>query len=58
VLLKLDQFDKAEEVYQILLEQTSEESEKGRIYHQLGWANRNLGKYKEAVTFYGKSLEI
>jgi tetratricopeptide (TPR) repeat protein len=58
VLLKMGQYDKGEEVYQILLEQTSEESEKVDIYDELGRANDNLGKYKEAITFYEKSLEI
>jgi tetratricopeptide (TPR) repeat protein len=58
VLLTLGQSDKAEEVYQILLEQATEESEKAPIYHQIGWTNRQLGKYKEAITFYQKSLEI
>ena len=38
VLLKMGQFDKSEEVYQILLEQTTNESEKAPIYHQIGWA--------------------
>jgi tetratricopeptide (TPR) repeat protein len=58
VLLKLGQSEKAQEVYQILLEQATEESEKAPIYHQIGWANRQLGKYQEAITFYEKSLEI
>jgi tetratricopeptide (TPR) repeat protein len=58
ILLKLGQSDKAEEVYQILLKQTSEKSEKARIYNQLWRANDNLGKYKEAITFYEKALEI
>jgi tetratricopeptide (TPR) repeat protein len=58
VLLKLGQSDKAQEVYQILLEQATKESEKAPIYHQMGLANDNLGKYQEAITFYEKSLEI
>jgi tetratricopeptide (TPR) repeat protein len=58
VLLKLDQSEKAEEVYQILLEQATEESEKPPIYGHIGWANYNLGKYKEAITYYEKALEI
>jgi tetratricopeptide (TPR) repeat protein len=58
VLLRLGQSEKAEEVYQILLKQETEESEKAAIYNQIGWANDELGKYKEAITFYEKSLEI
>jgi tetratricopeptide (TPR) repeat protein len=58
VLLKMGESDKAEEIYENLLEQATEESEKAPIYHQIGWANDILGKYKGATTFYEKSLEI
>jgi Tfp pilus assembly protein PilF len=58
VLLKMGQFDKAEQVYEILLEQTTEEREKSPIYHQLGSIKDDQGEYKEAITFYEKSLEI
>jgi tetratricopeptide (TPR) repeat protein len=58
VLLKMGESDKAEEVYKILLEKTSKESEKAFICQLIGLANNNLGKYKEAITLYEKSLEI
>ena len=58
VLRKMGQFDKSEEIYQILLEQTTHESEKAPIYNQLGLAKYNQGQYKEAITFYEKSLVI
>jgi tetratricopeptide (TPR) repeat protein len=58
VLDQIGQSDKAEEVYQILLEQTSEESEKGPIYNQIGRTKCEQGKYTEAIAFYEKSLEI
>ena len=58
VLYKMGQFDKCEEVYQLLLEQTTNESEKAPIYNQLGLAKYSQGKYKEAITYYEKSLEI
>ena len=54
----MGQFDKCEEVYQILLEQTTNESEKAPIYHQIGWAKDNQGEYKEAITYYEKAVEI
>ena len=54
----MGQFDKSEEVYQILLEQTTNESEKAPIYHQLGSAKYSQGEYKEAITFYEKAVEI
>ncbi|CAF1555729.1 unnamed protein product, partial [Adineta steineri] len=37
LLLKIGQFNKAEELYNVLLEQTSDESEKAYYYHQLGY---------------------
>ncbi|CAF2400395.1 unnamed protein product [Rotaria sp. Silwood2] len=37
LLLKIDQFDKAEELYTALLEQASDDRWKACIYHQLGW---------------------
>ena len=58
VLLTMGQFDKAKLVYQILLEQTTDVGERGRIYDQLGQIHRNKGNYPEAITFYEQSLEI
>jgi tetratricopeptide (TPR) repeat protein len=58
VLLKMGQSDKAQQVYEILLEQETEESGKAPIYHQLGWTKYNQGEYQEAIRFYEKALEI
>ncbi len=58
VLLKLGQPKKAEQVYQILLEQATDEIKKGNIYCLLGWTKWIGGEYEEAITFYEKSLEI
>jgi tetratricopeptide (TPR) repeat protein len=58
VLLKMGQTEKAQQVYEILLEQTTEESAKAPIYNQLGWVKYNQGEYTEAITFYEKALEI
>jgi tetratricopeptide (TPR) repeat protein len=58
VLIKMGQSDKAEEVYEVLLEQTTKESEKAHIYNQLGRVKGDQEKYHEAVTFYKKSIEI
>jgi tetratricopeptide (TPR) repeat protein len=58
LLLKVAQFDKAEEVFEIMLRQTSDESEKANIFHMLGIVKYNYGKYAEAVEFYEKSIEI
>jgi tetratricopeptide (TPR) repeat protein len=58
VLLKMGQSDKAQEVYEVLLEQTTNESEKGPIYHQLGTVKDDQGEYQEAITFYEKAVAI
>jgi tetratricopeptide (TPR) repeat protein len=58
VLLKMGQPGKAQQVYEILLEQATEESAKARIYNQLGYIKDDLGEYQEAIIFYEKDLEI
>ncbi|CAF3963830.1 unnamed protein product [Adineta steineri] len=58
VLSDIGQFHKAEEIYQVLLDQTNDDENKAPIYHQLGMLKRNRGKYEEAHTFYEKSLAL
>jgi tetratricopeptide (TPR) repeat protein len=58
MLYKMGQFQKAQQVYENMLEQSTDESEKGNIYCELGSIKREQGEYQEAITFYEKSLEI
>ena len=58
VLRKMGQFEKSEQVYEVLLEQATNESNKAPIYNQLGIMKREQGEYKEAITFSEQSLEI
>ncbi|CAF4231798.1 unnamed protein product [Adineta steineri] len=58
VLRKMGQFEKAEDIYQVLLSQTNDDEYKAHIYHQLGTIKKDQGKYEEALTFYEKSLTI
>jgi tetratricopeptide (TPR) repeat protein len=58
LLLKMGQFDKAQQLYEILLEQTTNEHEKGDIYHQIGSTKAAQGEYSKALSFYEKALEI
>ncbi|CAF1019657.1 unnamed protein product [Adineta steineri] len=58
LLIKMGQFNKAQEVYEILLHQTTDESDKSPIYHQLGSIKDDQGQYQEALTYYEKSLAI
>jgi len=58
LLNKMGQSEKAQQVFELMLEQTTDESEKARIYHLLGWAKDNQGEYEDAIKFYDKALEI
>jgi Tfp pilus assembly protein PilF len=58
LLIQLGQFNKAEELYDILLNQTTNDGEEAHLYHMLGMVKRNQGKYEEAVGFYEKSIKI
>jgi tetratricopeptide (TPR) repeat protein len=58
LMIKLDHFDQAEELYEILLQQTTNEGEKAHLFHQRGWIKNNQGKHAEAIEFYEKALEI
>ncbi|CAF3549388.1 unnamed protein product [Adineta steineri] len=58
LLIKMGQFIKAQEIYQALLNQTTNESGKAPIYYQLGWIKYNQGGYQEALSFHEKALTI
>ncbi|CAF1100326.1 unnamed protein product, partial [Didymodactylos carnosus] len=58
LLIKIGQFNKAEELYTVLLEQTSQEGEKQHYYNQLGYVKGRLGDNEKAIWYYGKTLPI
>ncbi|CAF0950346.1 unnamed protein product [Adineta steineri] len=58
LLIKMGQFIKAQEVFEILLHQTTNESDKAPIYYQLGWVKDNQGEYQEALLSHEKALII
>jgi tetratricopeptide (TPR) repeat protein len=58
LLLKLNQFDEAEELYRLLLEKTSNEYTKAHYCNQLGYIKHGQGDYQNTLSFYEKSLEI
>jgi tetratricopeptide (TPR) repeat protein len=58
LLFKIGQFNKAEELYGILLHQASDDAEKSLYYNQLGAIKISQGHYEEATSFHEKSLEI
>jgi Tfp pilus assembly protein PilF len=58
LLIDLGQFNKAEQVCEVLLDQPSDEREEAAAYHLLGLVKVNQGEYAEAITFYEKSIKI
>ena len=58
VLLKMGEFCKAQQIYEILLGQTTNEYERGRIYDLLGQVHYKKEDYQEAITFFENSLKI
>jgi tetratricopeptide (TPR) repeat protein len=58
LMLKLAQYNEAEDLYDILLPQTTDEREKGDIFYQLGCIKYLQGKYAEAMAFSEDSLKI
>ncbi|CAF1445965.1 unnamed protein product [Adineta steineri] len=58
LLLRIGQFNKAEELCNVLLEQTSDESKKAHYYNQLGCVKQDQGDYEKAIWYYEQGLEI
>ncbi|CAF4712965.1 unnamed protein product, partial [Rotaria socialis] len=58
LMLQVGHFDQAEQLYNELLENASDYSERAHIYHMLGSVKDHQGKYPEGVKFFEKDLEI
>ncbi|CAF3701843.1 unnamed protein product [Rotaria sp. Silwood1] len=58
LLLKMGQHNKAQQVYEILLQQTIDDHEKSKLYLQIGNVKHSQGKYNEAIKFFNDSLKI
>ncbi|CAF1321878.1 unnamed protein product [Adineta steineri] len=58
LLIKTGQSNKAQEVYEVLLHQKTDESDEACIYNQLGSIKYNQEEYPEALTYFEKSLAI
>ena len=58
VLLKMGQPDKAQTVYQLLLEQETEENAKGPLYGQLGYIKDILGNMRRPLNFTKNHLQL
>ncbi len=58
LMMKVAQLDKAQKLFEMILHQTTDETEKSKIYHYLGWIKMDQGKNTEAIRYYEKSLQI
>jgi tetratricopeptide (TPR) repeat protein len=58
LMIKVAQFDKAQQVFEMILDQTTDEKERGEIYYYFGWIKSDQGKYTEAIKYFEESLEI
>jgi tetratricopeptide (TPR) repeat protein len=58
LMLKLGQFNKAEDLYEILLKQKTSEGKEAHLYHMLGMIKDQQGEYPEAIEFYERSIKI
>ncbi|CAF4046162.1 unnamed protein product [Adineta steineri] len=58
LLLTTGQYNKAEELYNVLVEQTSDQGEKAYYYVCLGYVRDHQGDYEKAIWYYEQGLEI
>ncbi|CAF0794183.1 unnamed protein product [Adineta steineri] len=58
LLIRIGQSIKAEELFNVLLEQTSDESERAHYYRQLGNLKIDQGDYEKAIWYNEKTLEV
>ncbi|CAF1250794.1 unnamed protein product [Adineta steineri] len=58
LLIQMGQFNQAQELFEVMLHQTSNELEKANIYHMLGMIKYELGDYINAIELYEKSIKI
>ena len=56
LLWKMGQNENAEQVFQMLLRQSSNTEDKVLCYNELAWIKQNQGEYKDALDFYERSL--
>ncbi|CAF3825573.1 unnamed protein product, partial [Rotaria sp. Silwood1] len=58
LLVKIGQFNKAQDLYNVLLEQASNNSDKASCYNNLGYIKYQQGDNTNALLYYVKALEI
>ena len=58
ILWKIGQPQKAEELYQVLLEKASLKTDRAYYLNQLGLVYKHMGEYTKALSYYEQSLEV
>ena len=58
LIIRLGQFNKGEGLYEILLQQTTDEGTKTYLHHMLGMIKKDQRKYAEAIQFFEKALAM
>jgi tetratricopeptide (TPR) repeat protein len=58
VLCKIGRFQEAQQVYEVMQEQNTDEAEEGYICCEIGSVKYAQGEYEDAIKFYKKSLKI
>ena len=58
ILIKIGQPEKAEGLYQLLLDRVSSDKERGDYLLMLGWVYNDMRDYSKALSFLERSLEI
>ncbi|UJR35672.1 hypothetical protein I4U23_028422 [Adineta vaga] len=58
VLIQLGQTKKAEEIYKMILDQTTNEDAKATIYHQIGRIKDCQGEYEESIRLTSRAQEL
>ncbi|CAF1447258.1 unnamed protein product [Adineta steineri] len=58
LLIKITQFNKAEELYNVLLEQATDDRWKAIYYNQLGYVKDQKSDYENAIIHHEKALKI
>ena len=58
LMIELSKFDKAEEIYELLLRKVKDPYEKAYLFHQFGMIYYGQAKYEQAIAYNQKSLEM
>jgi tetratricopeptide (TPR) repeat protein len=58
LLVEVGEFDKSEEVYLAIINQTADDSKKADLYQQVGLLKKHRGDYIQTISFYEKALVI